>query len=66
MTKQIISVGPRVNESDLGNGFYPQLSSPVALDDSYRRTSKPTQRTISVRLATAQQWLLRAHPILTS
>ena len=36
MTPQVISVGPKVDESDLGNGFYPQLSSPVAYDDSYR------------------------------
>lgn len=36
MANQVIAVGPRVNENDLGNGFYPQLSAPVALDDSYR------------------------------
>lgn len=33
---QVISVGPRVNEADLGNGFYPQLSTPIAYDDEYR------------------------------
>ncbi len=32
---QVIAVGPRVNEADLGNGFYPQLGKPVALDDDY-------------------------------
>lgn len=32
----IIGVGPKVNTEDLGNGFYPQLSKPVALDDEYR------------------------------
>lgn len=31
-----IIVGPKVNEADLGNGFYKQLSTPVALDDGYR------------------------------
>lgn len=31
-----ITVGPKVNEADLGNGFYKQLSTPVALDDDYR------------------------------
>lgn len=36
MATQVIAVGPRVNDQDLGNGFYPQLSTPVALDDSYR------------------------------
>ena len=33
---QVISIGPRVNEKDLGNGFNPQLSAPVSLDDNYR------------------------------
>lgn len=32
----IIAVGPRVNEQDLGNGFYTQLAKPSALDDDYR------------------------------
>jgi hypothetical protein len=35
-----IGVGPKVNEADLGNGFYPQLSNPVAFDDDYRNKLK--------------------------
>lgn len=33
---QVIAVGPKVNVADLGNGFYTQLSAPVAFDDAYR------------------------------
>ncbi len=36
MANQVISIGPKVNTADLGAGFYPQLSTPVALDDNYR------------------------------